>query len=236
MTTSLVDQPWRDQQHAEALTPTRYLDRTPAGAMPIAQLQGMVMAVYGVSASAALRQLQWRSAQLNTSVADLAHDVMRSVSGRRAPITTDILGALLAGLPPPRPEPGSDPDLRGRRQGRPLASALHLVATARPQATEDVPASSAEGWRWERDGLTRREAQVLDLIGQGLSNQDIAAAMFVTVNTVKSYIRTAYRKIGVTTRAQAVRWALTHEPFSRNSVGEGSPSSANAASRTESPS
>ncbi len=229
MTTPLVDRPWRDLPDGEALTPTRHPDRTPVDAVRIAQLQGVVIAVFGVSASTAVRELQRRSAQRNTSVADLAAQVMASVSGRRAPITPDVLGALLAGHPPPSPGPGSDPDLRGRRQGRPLASALHLVATAHPQATEDVPTNSAESWRWERDGLTRREAQVLDLIGAGLSNQDIAGALFVTVNTVKSYIRTAYRKIGVATRAQAVRWALTHEPFSCNSVGEGSTNTANAA-------
>ena len=63
---------------------------------------------------------------------------------------------------------------------------------------------------WERVGLSRRDAQVLRLIGEGRPNQDIAAAIFVTVNTVKSYIRTACRKIGVTARAQAVRCALVH--------------------------
>lgn len=51
---------------------------------------------------------------------------------------------------------------------------------------------------------------MLRLIGEGRFDQDLAAAIFVTVNTVKSYIRTAYRKIGVTSHAQAVRWALVH--------------------------
>ena len=51
---------------------------------------------------------------------------------------------------------------------------------------------------------------MLRLIGEGRSNQDIAAAIFVTVNTVKSCIPMAYRKIGVTSHAPAVRWALVH--------------------------
>ncbi|MEP7332012.1 MAG: LuxR C-terminal-related transcriptional regulator [Terracoccus sp.] len=206
MTTSVVDQHWRDRHHPSALAPSRPSGRIPVGVVRVAQLQGVVMAVFGVSASAAVRELQWHSAQRNTSMADLAEDVMGLVSRRCAPMTPDVLGALLARQQTLGPERESDP----RRPSYPRASVLHLVATAHPQATQDVPANSGESWRWERDSLTRREAQVLCLIGEGLSNQDIAAAIFVTVNTVKSYIRTAYRKIGVTSRAQAVRWALVH--------------------------
>lgn len=206
MNTPVVDQHWREHHHPQTVAPTRLSERTPVGAVRVAQLQGVVMAVFGVSASAAVRELQWHSAQLNMSVADLAEDVMVSVSGRRAPITPDVLGALLAGQPTFRPERESD---RVRRP-YPLASALHLVAAGHSQTTEGVPADAVERSTWERVGLSRREAQVLRLIGEGRSNQDIAAAIFVTVNTVKSYIRTAYRKIGVTSRAQAVRWALVH--------------------------
>ena len=43
---------------------------------------------------------------------------------------------------------------------------------------------------------------------QGLSNQEIADRVFLSINSVKSYIRNAYRKIGVERRAQAVVWAV----------------------------
>ena len=46
--------------------------------------------------------------------------------------------------------------------------------------------------------MTDRESEVLALITQGKSNAELAALMFVSINTVKSYIRSAYRKIGVT--------------------------------------
>lgn len=59
-------------------------------------------------------------------------------------------------------------------------------------------------------GLSARETRVLALIAQGLSNDEIAARDFITVNTVKTYVRTAYRKIGVTNRAQAAIWAVQH--------------------------
>ncbi|MBG6097239.1 response regulator transcription factor [Nocardioides luteus] len=72
-------------------------------------------------------------------------------------------------------------------------------------------------------GLTTREVEVLALITQGLSNADIAEKLVVSVNTLKSHIRQAYRKIQVTTRSQAVSWAITHgfAPPDENSVESG---------------
>ena len=60
------------------------------------------------------------------------------------------------------------------------------------------------------DGLSRREREVLALVASGRTNQEIAEAMFVTINTTKTYIRTAYVKIGVRSRSQAVAWAVRH--------------------------
>ena len=55
-----------------------------------------------------------------------------------------------------------------------------------------------------------REAEVLALITQGLSNNDIAERTGVSINSVKSYIRSAYRRIGVTTRPNAILWGIEH--------------------------
>jgi DNA-binding CsgD family transcriptional regulator len=59
-------------------------------------------------------------------------------------------------------------------------------------------------------GLTRREVEVLTLIAQGRSNRDIAAELYLSPNSIKTYVRTAYRKIGATSRSQAVAWAIRH--------------------------
>ena len=59
-------------------------------------------------------------------------------------------------------------------------------------------------------GLTKRELEIVELITAGLSNDDIAKSLFLSINSVKSYIRTAYRKIGATRRAQAVLWGVEH--------------------------
>lgn len=58
--------------------------------------------------------------------------------------------------------------------------------------------------------LTQREHEMLERVARGDTNSEIAAQLDLSVNTVKTYVRSAYRKIGATRRSQAVRWALIH--------------------------
>ena len=51
---------------------------------------------------------------------------------------------------------------------------------------------------------------VIALITQGLTNQAIADLTYLSINSVKSYIRTAYRRMSVTSRSQAVLWGVQH--------------------------
>ena len=59
-------------------------------------------------------------------------------------------------------------------------------------------------------GLSPRETDVLRLVVQGLSNHEIADELFLSINSIKTYIRSAYRKIGATTRPQVVAWCVQH--------------------------
>ncbi len=79
-----------------------------------------------------------------------------------------------------------------------------------------VPPQGAESdgvvgrWPGDEHGLSPREAEVLALICQGLSNDQITDKAFLSINTVKTYVRTLYRKIGVESRTQAVLWGIDH--------------------------
>ena len=79
----------------------------------------------------------------------------------------------------------------------------------------------ASVWPGKEHGLTVRESEIVALITQGLSNQEIAERSYLSINSVKTYIRTAYRKMGVERRSQAVLWGIRHgfEPDTVRHVG-----------------
>lgn len=65
-------------------------------------------------------------------------------------------------------------------------------------------------WPGREEGITQRESEVLALIVQGLSNAEIAERTYLSINSVKTYIRSCYRRIGASNRTQAVLWAVDH--------------------------
>ncbi|WP_328531292.1 response regulator transcription factor [Nocardioides sp. NBC_00368] len=85
-----------------------------------------------------------------------------------------------------------------------LVRSIELTAAGEPI---NEPRSDRQG---TAAGLTAREIEVLMLISQGWSNQEIAERLAMSGNTLKSHVRRAYRKIKVTTRSQAVSWAIAH--------------------------
>ena len=78
-----------------------------------------------------------------------------------------------------------------------------------PAPAKARPASGLD-WPGRAEGLTNRESEILALITQGKSNEDVAALTFLSKNSIKSYIRSAYRKIGASSRTQAVLWGVDH--------------------------
>ena len=72
----------------------------------------------------------------------------------------------------------------------------------------ETSVGGAGDWPGRSAGLSSREAEILALITQGLRNEEIAARAYLSINTVKTYIRSAYRKIDVTSRSQAVLWGV----------------------------
>ncbi|MGH1549178.1 LuxR C-terminal-related transcriptional regulator [Leifsonia poae] len=65
-------------------------------------------------------------------------------------------------------------------------------------------------WPGRKEGITDRESEILALITQGKSNAAVAELTYLSPNTVKSHIRSVYRKIGAESRTQAVLWGVEH--------------------------
>jgi len=110
---------------------------------------------------------------------------------------------------------GFDGFLAKSLTGARLASALEaVVATCRPVVVtspeEDGRADDIIVWPGDECGLTAREREVMELISRGVTNAEVAASLLLSINSVKSYIRSAYRKAGLSNRAQAVLWGLDH--------------------------
>ena len=96
---------------------------------------------------------------------------------------------------------------------RELVDALERIRQGETVVHPQAPRSAslvAGDWPGREEGLTPRESEVLALITRGLSNEQVATTTRLSPNSVKSYIRGAYRKIGVSSRTQAVLWALDH--------------------------
>jgi DNA-binding NarL/FixJ family response regulator len=68
-------------------------------------------------------------------------------------------------------------------------------ATAPPAVPEDSP------------GLTRRELEILQLVAEGHSNAELARMLWVTEQTIKFHLSNIYRKLDVSNRTEASRWA-----------------------------
>ena len=82
-----------------------------------------------------------------------------------------------------------------------------IVVSDPPQRSGSAPGLD---WPGRREGITDRESEILALITQGKSNAEVAALTYLSPNTVKSYIRSVYGKIGVASRTQAVLWGVGH--------------------------
>jgi DNA-binding NarL/FixJ family response regulator len=103
-----------------------------------------------------------------------------------------------------------------------LVDALELVAAGEVVVSEPRPHTHPLdapelAWPMRQRGLTARESEALALLVTGLRNREIADAMYVSVDTVKTHVRNLYRKLHVRNRTEAVAIALEDMDFRRQS-------------------
>ncbi len=85
-----------------------------------------------------------------------------------------------------------------------LFSAIRAAAAGRSTLSAPVAHRVLAQMRSPRPGLTDRELDILGQLARGLSNREIARALFISEATVKTHLGRIYDKLGVDTRAGAV--------------------------------
>jgi DNA-binding NarL/FixJ family response regulator len=105
---------------------------------------------------------------------------------------------------------GASACLATSTQARDVRNAVHIASRGLQIMPRDVADSGAELVRVS--GLTPREADVLLLLRQGRSNAQIALALHIGVETVRTHARGIYRKLGVSSRRALIALSETAAP------------------------
>jgi DNA-binding NarL/FixJ family response regulator len=85
-----------------------------------------------------------------------------------------------------------------------------LRAAAEGKVTEPFGRADRRAERRPETGLTERELAVLHLLGEGLSNKQIARSLWLSEQTVKFHLTNIYRRLGVSSRTAAVHRSYRH--------------------------
>ncbi|MEU2116066.1 response regulator transcription factor [Streptomyces sp. NPDC016459] len=96
-----------------------------------------------------------------------------------------------------------------------LAAAVRTAAAGQSALAPAVAHRLMDRMRTPVEALTRRELEVLQLVGEGLSNQQISKVLFLSQATVKSHLVHVFAKLGVDSRTAAVAAATARRLIRR---------------------
>ena len=99
-----------------------------------------------------------------------------------------------------------------------LVDAILQIADAQEFVSTSFGRAVRQPWPGHDLGLTLRESEVALFLAQGLRNRDIASALWVSENTVKTHLKSIFQKTSVTSRAEAIVRISRDDSFSSKSV------------------
>ena len=151
----------------------------------------------------------WRIGALNEKPADIAEPYAQEISGdwRAAAFNWKRLGcpyeyACLLAWHGVEAEQREALEVLEQLGAAPAARALRQ--RMRAEGVRAVPRGLRTSTRSNRLGLTRREAEILSLVSQGMRNSGIAKRLFVSTRTVDRHVSAILSKLGVQSRGEAV--------------------------------
>jgi len=154
-----------------------------------------------------------------------AQDMVRRALGEHVELVTTLAGDLWPVLADPSQQAllgaimsGAAGYVSKQTRGAGLVSAVRTAASGPsmvdPYASRQVMARQGDRVADEDPvtALTGQENRVLELIGEGLTNRQIAERMFLAEKTAKNYVSSLLAKLGMHRRAEAAAFAVRHPP------------------------
>jgi DNA-binding NarL/FixJ family response regulator len=136
-------------------------------------------------------------------------------------LTSERVGRVVVYTSAPRPshteaalDAGAAGVLSKARPAVAVVDALERIHRGE-QVLDDGGGTQQSPWPGAGLGLTSRQSEVVALLLQGLTNAEIAAALYVDVNTVKTHLRHIYKTLGTTSRSQVLAKLLPGSDFLR---------------------
>ncbi|MEU3689923.1 response regulator transcription factor [Streptomyces narbonensis] len=176
----------------EAATAERAVELTAAGGVDVVLMDLQFGAgMHGSEATAAITAAPGGPKVLVLTTYDTDADILAAVEAGAS-------GYLLKDAPPEE-----------------LAAAVRTAAAGQSALAPAVAHRLMDRMRTPAEALTKRELEVLQLVGEGLSNQQISKALFLSQATVKSHLVHVFAKLGVDSRTAAVAAATARRLIRR---------------------